>query len=369
MSRVYLVEDIKSREKLVVKERLFLEDTGLNIYTTHEIFFREAELMCQFDHPGLPKVYGVFRENEKAYLVMEYIEGNTLETIINSSEDPVAVEQAVKWTVELAEIISYLHSSFDKPVVYRDLKPSNIIITPEGKEKLIDFGTVRYYNPNKEVDTDTFRLGSPGYAPPEQYEGGGQTTPRTDVFSLGVILYQMLTKYDPTVTPLEFAPMNVLNPSIPEKLENIISHAIKLNPLKRYENVLEFKEELEKYLGIFSPSGTPAVKLDISPERLKEKKMNLWSVRSNYFIIASLILILVLNSLNLIQEKNSSGLSLLVLALLFVSSLTGFILSIISVSKRDKKNLSVASDWNIAANTALILISISFLFIILKKLF
>ncbi|MEW6216021.1 MAG: serine/threonine-protein kinase, partial [Nitrospirota bacterium] len=172
MGNVYLVERIKDDKQFVVKELIFTKAAGLDENTAREIFHREAEFMVKFDHPGLPKMYGIFSQGGNDYLVMDYIEGKTLEEIINSSDKSVAEDKAIRWSIELCEIIDYLHNSFEKPIVYRDLKPSNIIITPDGKAKLVDFGIARYYNPDK--NTDTFSYGSPGYAAPEQYKGKGQ---------------------------------------------------------------------------------------------------------------------------------------------------------------------------------------------------
>ncbi len=246
MGNVYLVD--RDCKKFVVKELMFAEGTGFDDETTREIFFREAEFMAKFDHPGLPKTYGVFSQNGRDYISMDYIEGQTLEEIINSSPGPLEEYKAIKWAIEIAGIIDYLHNSFHAPVIYRDLKPANIIITPSGKVKLVDFGIARFFNPDK--ITDTFRCGSPGYAAPEQYKGRGQTGIQTDVFGLGVILFQMLTKYDPTVQLFTFPPMKSLNSSITPELERIITRAIQLNPLKRYINMDEFREELRKYLGV-----------------------------------------------------------------------------------------------------------------------
>ena len=370
MSRVYLTEDLEIGSKVVVKERLFSDDTGLDLYTLHEIFFREAEIMCHFDHSGLPKVYEVFRENNNAYLVMEYIKGNTLEEVMNSLEGPVEIEKAVRWTIELADIIYYLHNSFDKPLVYRDLKPSNIIVTEEDKLKLIDFGTVRYYNPNKEKDTDTFRLGSPGYAPPEQYEGGGQTTPRTDVFSLGVILYQMLTKYDPTVTPLEFAPMNVLNPFVTQELEDIINHAIELNPSKRFNSAKDFKRELERYLGIKPSSDTSSVKL-FEPSKKSDKINSYIGATFYYFTSAALLILLVLTLFfSFLSPEKFLFFSFISLIPLHLSSLPGLIFSVKDLCRRRKEETSCKPEiWGIIINSLLYLIVISFSVIIFKKLF
>ncbi len=246
MGNVYLVERIEDDKKFVVKELTFSKDAILNYDDGLEIFRREAEFMAKFDHPGIPKMYGVFSQNCKEYLTMDYIEGKTLEEIINASKKPVEKNKAITWTIQIAEIIDYLHNSFQKPLVYRDLKPSNIIIKPDGKPVLVDFGIARYYNPDK--TSDTFNYGTPGYAAPEQYKGKGQSTPQSDIFGLGVILFQMLTKYDPSLKPLQFPSMKSLNPLISDELESTVFKAIQLDPLKRYISMAEFKEVLQKYL-------------------------------------------------------------------------------------------------------------------------
>ncbi|MEQ8188080.1 MAG: type II secretion system F family protein [Candidatus Eremiobacterota bacterium] len=248
MGSVYLVKRKSDEKELVVKKLIITSTSGLSESSAREIFQREFELLKRFSHPGLPEVYDTFRQDEQDYLALEYIKGETLEDIINKNNEPFPVVQALKWVIEIAEILDYLHNSFEAPVVYKDLKPSNIIITPEGKPRLIDFGTSRYYNPDK--NSDTHRLGTPGYAAPEQYQKKGQTTPQSDLFALGVILFQLLTMYDPTVTPLKFPSMRSLNPSIPDRLEKIIKKSIQLEPLNRYISVMELKEELEKYVGI-----------------------------------------------------------------------------------------------------------------------
>ena len=246
MGNVYLVERIEDDKKFVIKELIFSKDTILNLNDAWEIFKREAEFMAKFDHPGIPKMYGVFSQNGKEYLTMDYIEGKTLEEIINSSWKPVEKNKAITWTIRIAEIIDYLHNSFQKPLVYRDLKPSNIIIKPEEKPVLVDFGIARYYNPDK--SSDTFNYGTPGYAAPEQYKGKGQSTPQSDIFGLGAILFQMLTGYDPSLKPLQFPSMKSLNPDISEELESTIFKAIQLDPMNRYISIREFKEILQKYL-------------------------------------------------------------------------------------------------------------------------
>ncbi|HPZ09734.1 MAG TPA: serine/threonine-protein kinase [Candidatus Eremiobacteraeota bacterium] len=245
MGNVYLVETLIDRKQLVVKELNFSVESRVSGDSAKEIFFREAEFMARFEHPGLPKMHGIFSHDGHDYITMDYVKGSTLEDIINKSKEPVPLKKALQWAIEIADILNYLHNSFEMPLIYKDLKPSNIMITPQKKVMIIDFGICRYYNPDK--DTDTFRLGSPGYAAPEQYKGRGQSCIQTDIYALGVILLQMVTKYDPTLTPFKFPPVKSLNPSIDDDLEAIINRAIQLQPLKRYIGALELKEKLKKY--------------------------------------------------------------------------------------------------------------------------
>jgi len=290
MGHVYLAKSLDNDREFAVKKLEISCETGLNENMAKEIFSKEVKFLSRFNHRGLPRFQEIFVENNSHYLIMEYIKGKTLEEIINSGER-VEERRAIKWIIEIGEILSYLHNSFEAPIVYRDLKPANIIITPEGMPRLIDFGISRYYNPDK--NTDTFRLGSPGYAAPEQYKGRGQSGPQTDIFSMGVILYELLTGYDPTVTPFKFPPMKTLNPSLSDDLVKIVTRAVELRALKRYISVLEFKEDLEKYI---SP---PSTDLKVIPQsRIVLRKTSvrffeLFTARDIvpfiYFILVSLI--------------------------------------------------------------------------------
>ena len=147
---------------------------------------------------------------------------------------------------------------FKKPIVYRNLKPSNVIITKSGDPILVDFGIARYYSPEK--NTDTFCYGTPGYAAPEQYKGRGQSAPQSDLFSLGVMLFQMLTKYDPIIKPFHFPAIKTLNTDVSPALEAIILKAIQLDPDKRYKTIGEFKKALEKYSGMSATYSGPKEK-------------------------------------------------------------------------------------------------------------
>jgi serine/threonine protein kinase len=329
MGNVYLVERIKDDRRFVVKELIFSKACGIDEDTAREIFFREAEFMVNFNHSGLPGTYGIFTEKELNYLTMDYIEGKTLEEILNSSKKPLSEEKAIKWTAELCEILDYLHNTFKAPVVYRDLKPSNIIITPDDKVKLVDFGIARYYNPDK--NTDTFSYGSPGYAAPEQYRGRGQSSPQSDVYGLGVILYQMLTLYDPSVKPFTFPSMKTLNSSVKPGLEEIIRHAIEMEPLKRYISVKDFRDSLLKYTGA---------------DKISSEKPNN-SARTTFYKIAGLFVLslcIVLLFFNPVDTHRFFGLYAAreLSELIFLSSIITFFLwniitLIIDIKKRKLK--------------------------------
>ena len=332
MGNVYLVERIKYDKKFVVKELNFSQEAGLDISTAKEIFHREAEFMAKINHPGVPKMYGVFPLDGKDYLTMDYIEGKTLEEIINTSEGPISKENAIKWTVEIADILNYLHNSFHQPIVYRDLKPSNIIIKPDGNPVLVDFGIARYYNPDKEQDT--FNYGSPGYAAPEQYKGKGRSTPQTDVFALGVILFQMVTRYDPSLKPLTFPSMRSLNDNISKELEVIVKRAIELNPLKRYISVQEFKEKLAKYANMSIEDEKP------------QKNPNKWAIRSKKLafiagVIPVIIILLAIANANLIMKHETavkifSTVIWILLIIMYLCPVAGIITGIIASWKARK---------------------------------
>jgi len=210
-----------------------------------DTFQREIVFLKDIKHPGLPIYYKSFRHRDFFHIVLEYIEGESLENIILNRTEPFSEKKVLEWAIQLCDILFYLHTLSPEPVIYRDLKPGNIIITKEDVIRLIDFGVARRYDPNK--DQDTIRLGTPGYAAPEQCRAGGQTTPRTDIYSLGVLLHQLLTLHDPSITPFRLPPIRSLNPEVSEQLEWIINKASSLDSRDRYIDTGLFREELLDY--------------------------------------------------------------------------------------------------------------------------
>ena len=204
-------------------------------------FRQEAELLGKLDHPNIPKVSDFFTEGGKHYIIMEFVQGETLEDRLARQGTPCSEQEVRAWARQLSEVLAYLHSQ-NPPVIFRDLKPSNIMITPQGQVKLIDFGIARLFKPGKTGDTQ--QMGTPGYAPPEQYGPGQQSDARSDIYSLGVVLHEALTRHDPASTPFRLPPVRQLNPAVSAELEQIIARATQPNMQQRYQSAAELLQAL-----------------------------------------------------------------------------------------------------------------------------
>ena len=204
-------------------------------------FRQEADLLVQLKHPNLPDVSDFFEEHGKAYLVMEFIEGRTLAKVQDDAGGPLDEQLVMGWALQLCDVLSYLHTQ-PQPIVFRDLKPSNVMVTKNGQVKLIDFGIARVFKSTAAKDTTT--LGSRGYAPLEQY-GRGQSDARSDIYALGATLYDLLTNTVPAdaptrrVNPLAFEEPRQLNPAISNGTGNIILKAMAEESKDRYQSALE----------------------------------------------------------------------------------------------------------------------------------
>lgn len=213
----------------------------------------EVRLLSSLDHPSLPEVIDFFPVGNQYYIVMEYIEGEDLSSVVKKYRGLLPEKLIVRWAIEVAEVLSYIHSLKPHPVIIKDLKPENIIRTKKGCLKLIDFGIAREYTPSGKTMTHLRGFGTPGYAPPEQEVGG--TTPLTDVFAFGRLLYFLVTKDDPQSrslkifqkggNPYEFPPPSQLRSSLSGELERIIQKASQLSPKDRYQSAGEILAELK----------------------------------------------------------------------------------------------------------------------------
>jgi WD40 repeat protein len=209
-----------------------------------EAFKREAQLLANLSHPGLPHIYDQFFEGSHWYLVMDYIEGETLdEHLRDSPMKRLPAGEALEIGIKVCTVLDYLHTR-EPPIIFRDLKPANIMLTPDGRVVLIDFGIARHFKPGQIRDTIAF--GSPGYAPPEQY-GKGQTTPRADIFSLGATLHQALSGCDPADSPFRFRPLHLPEYLAPPGLDIFIMHMLELDEENRPISMAAVKQTLQSF--------------------------------------------------------------------------------------------------------------------------
>lgn len=198
----------------------------------------EAKMLWGLSHPNLPAFTNFFAENQCYFLVMEYIDGHTLEDLLERQAAPLPERRVLRWAEQLCDVLEYLHSQ-NPPIIFRDMKPGNIMLTRQGHIKLIDFGIARFFHPTHGPDTQL--LGTPGYAPPEQY-GTAQTDERSDIYSLGMTLFHLLTN---TLSEKGFGvkvkDVRTANPQISLSVARALEKATALEPEMRYENVADFR--------------------------------------------------------------------------------------------------------------------------------
>ncbi len=195
-------------------------------------------LLVQLNHSNLPQVSDFFEEGGKAYLVMEFIEGKTLDQVLEDAHGPLDEVLVMGWVLQLCSVLQYLHSR-PQPIVFRDMKPSNVMVTGDNQLKLIDFGIARIFKTS--AIKDTTLLGSQGYAPLEQY-GRGQSDPRSDIYALGATLYHLLTGNVPAdapsrrINPQDFHTPRQLNQRISQATEQIVLMAMEQDPNERFQS-------------------------------------------------------------------------------------------------------------------------------------
>lgn len=216
-------------------------------------FRQEAQMLAKLSHPNLPAISDYFSEGGKQYLVMEYVDGETLEDKLARTQGFLDEASVVEWALQICDVLGYLHSQ-QPAVIFRDLKPSNIMVDRTGRVKLIDFGIARIFKPGQSGDTQV--MGTPGYAAPEQY-GKAQTDPRSDVYSLGVTLHRLLTKYDPADTPFNLPTVRSLNPRVSSPMAAVIDRATRTDAAARYQSVREMRSALQAPAAP-APAPTPA---------------------------------------------------------------------------------------------------------------
>ena len=248
MSTVYLAVNERANKPWAIKEVRKEGVENFEIVKQSQII--ETNLLKKLKHPNLPSIIDVIDQNDSILIVMDYIEGKPLSETL-AEKKCLPCEEVIEWAKQLCDVLGYLHTR-NPPVIYRDMKPSNIMLKPDGTVVLIDFGTAREFK-EKSMD-DTVCLGTQGYAAPEQFGGQGQTDTRTDIYCLGATIYHLVTGHNPSEPPYEMYPIRYWNPSLSTGLEKIILKCTQKNPENRYQScgellyVLEhYKEEEEEY--------------------------------------------------------------------------------------------------------------------------
>jgi eukaryotic-like serine/threonine-protein kinase len=241
---VYKAEDSQLGNRLVAIKEMS-QQSGLSLQESQEAieaFKGEALMLADLMHPNLPRIYDHFMDAGHWYLVMDFIEGETLEEHLNKAPGGyLPLKEALDIGIQLCSVLSYLHTRHP-PIIFRDLKPANVMLSADEHVYLIDFGIARHFKPGQARDTIAF--GSPGYAAPEQY-GKMQTTPQSDVYSLGATLHQMLTGDDPSVTPFRFASLHLHGQPAPAAFATLVERLIEMDENRRPTSMAVVKEDLQ----------------------------------------------------------------------------------------------------------------------------
>jgi len=236
MGEVYLADDLSLDTQVAVKINHNLNDTASNQ------FIREARLLASLKHPNLPRVIDYFSDDNCQILVMDYIPGNDLRKLVESKKK-ISLEQALKWAVELGDALTYLHNR-KPPIFHRDVKPSNIKVTPSDDVILVDFGIAKSGDPSQETQTGAWAF-SPGFAPPEQVSGM-RTGPYTDQYSLAATIYYLIAGKPPVdsaqriIGAAQFIPLDMAAPNVPDYVSRAVTRALSVKLDERFPSVKDF---------------------------------------------------------------------------------------------------------------------------------
>ena len=240
MSVVYLALNERANKTWAIKE--VRKDGGNDQEVVSQGLIAETEMLKKLHHPNLPSIVDVIDTEDSFIIVMDYIEGRSLQDLLDTS-GPQPVDLVVDWAKQLCDVLGYLHSRIP-PIIYRDMKPPNVMLRPNGQVMLIDFGTAREYKQHN--DRDTTWLGTRGYAAPEQFGGRGQTDGRTDIYCLGATIYHLLTGYSPADTQFVVLPLGQLKPELAGSgIEEVVATCCQPDPANRYQSCAELMYALE----------------------------------------------------------------------------------------------------------------------------
>lgn len=245
MGTVYQARDLNFpdvRKLVAIKEMQLLSNDPNVRASALKVFRREANLLATLSHPAIPKIFDFFDINDRAYLVMEYINGGDLEVILTKTRD-LPIEKVIEWAIDLCDVLDYLHRHEPEAIIFRDMKPPNVMIDSLGKVRLIDFGIAKTFI----AGVKHTMIGTEGYSAPEQYKG--DVTPLSDIYSLGATLHHILTRKDPRLEPpfsFHERPIQNYNPNASDALVAVIEKALAFKPEERYKSCAEMKTALEQ---------------------------------------------------------------------------------------------------------------------------
>ncbi|MCR5631897.1 MAG: serine/threonine-protein kinase [Eubacterium sp.] len=292
MSIVYLARNNRMNMQLAVKE--IKNDGSKSAEVLLKGLEREANILKDVDHPVIPRIIDIVKHSGTICVVMDFIEGENLADKLKEVER-FSQDKVIEWGLELASALEYLHS-MNPPIIYRDMKPSNVMLKPDGGVKLIDFGTAKTYD--IENNADTTALGTRGYAAPEQFgdaQGRGiyKTDARTDIYNLGATLYHMVTGKNPQEPPYEMVPIREVDPMLSTGLEQIILKCTKPNPNERYQSCSELIYALEHY-----------TELDDDYKQEHKKKVTMFGTTIALAIVFAIVAIVGKSGMNKINAEN-----------------------------------------------------------------
>ena len=251
MGNVYRVEDLRLNRLCAFKE--MLPDPQANtraLRQAREQFRREAQVLAKLSHPNLPEVYDYFSWAGKEYLVMEFIKGESLDELLDRYPNGIPQKQVWHWMTKLTDALQHCHKH---GIIHRDIKPANIRLKPDGDVVLVDFGLVKFFDPTSPKTLTIVRgMGTPEYAPLEQFDPKGHTDARSDIYSLGATLYHLLIGQPPLeihqrlLDPTQFQTPRQRNPSISPQLEKIVLKAMAVHPKDRYQSIAEMRQAMQQ---------------------------------------------------------------------------------------------------------------------------
>jgi serine/threonine protein kinase len=245
MGTVYQARDLNFPDvkRLVAIKEMLNPNTDPNLRaSTLKTFQREANILATLTHPAIPKIFDFFDQNDRAYLVMEYINGVDMENMMAKVKE-IPIEKVLEWSTDLCDVLDYLHKNQPEPIIFRDMKPSNVMIDNLGKVRLIDFGIAK----NFVSGVKNTMIGTEGYSAPEQYKG--DVNPLSDIYSLGATLHHLLTRRDPRLEPpfsFNERPIKDFNPKATQGIIDIVMKALSFEAKDRFQSCADMKASLER---------------------------------------------------------------------------------------------------------------------------